>query len=106
MHLFHEWLAGEIEHGRLTPPKIDNGVNMGATDAPASLFPHCTEKTSIPDVGVKWQKIFDAFGLKLTTEKTGCCGMAGVYGHETRHQETSRELYDLSWKKKVDATGL
>ena len=106
VHLFHEWLAGEIEHGRLTPPKIDNGVNMGATDAPASLFPHCTEKTSIPDVGVKWQKIFDAFGLKLTTEKTGCCGMAGVYGHETRHQETSRELYDLSWKKKVDATGL
>ncbi|WP_417845927.1 FAD-binding and (Fe-S)-binding domain-containing protein [Thalassospira povalilytica] len=102
VHLFHEWLAAEINDGRLNAPKIDNAVNM---DVPASLFPHCTEKTSIPDVGVKWQKIFEAFGLKLTAEKTGCCGMAGVYGHETRHQETSRELYDLSWKKKVDATG-
>jgi len=102
VHLFHEWLSTEIAEGRLSPPNMDNSVNI---DAPASLFPHCTEKTSIPDVGVKWQKIFAAFGLTLTTEKTGCCGMAGVYGHETRHQETSRALYDMSWKKKVDATG-
>ena len=100
VHLFHEWLSTEIDEGRVTPPKMDNAVNI---NTPASLFPHCTEKTSIPDVGVKWQNIFAAFGLTLTTEKTGCCGMAGVYGHETRHQETSRELYDMSWKKKVDA---
>ncbi len=32
--------------------------------------------------------------------------MAGGDGHETRHQETSRALYDQSWKKKVDQTGL
>jgi Fe-S oxidoreductase len=103
VHLFHEWLAGEITENRLTMPT--NNGNAGGT-APATLFPHCTEKTSIPDVGVKWQKIFEAFGIKLATGKTGCCGMAGVYGHETRHQETSRALYDQSWKKKVDQTGL
>ncbi|GEM_PF-4802682 len=32
--------------------------------------------------------------------------MAGIYGHETRYQETSREPSGMSWKKKVDATGL
>ncbi|WP_085646269.1 FAD-binding and (Fe-S)-binding domain-containing protein [Thalassospira sp. MCCC 1A03138] len=103
VHLFHEWLSAEITENRLTLPASSG--NAGGT-APATLFPHCTEKTSIPDVGVKWQKIFEAFGIKLATEKTGCCGMAGVYGHETRHQETSRALYDQSWKKKVDQTGL
>ncbi len=104
VNLFHEWLAGEIAANRITLP--ETGTNGAATATPATLFPHCTEKTSIPDVGVKWQKIFEAFGMKLATEKTGCCGMAGVYGHETRHQATSRELYDMSWKNKIDQTGL
>lgn len=101
VHQFHEWLEGEIRNGRLTPPKLETGAANGAT-----LFPHCTEKTAMPDVSVRWQKIFEAFGLSLATAKTGCCGMAGVYGHETSNQETSRQLYDMSWQKKVEATGL
>ncbi|MFH1804451.1 MAG: FAD-binding and (Fe-S)-binding domain-containing protein [Pseudomonadota bacterium] len=107
IRLFHEWLHDEIAAGRITPPPVkpDAGVN-GVNTATVTLFPHCTEKTSIPDVTVKWQKIFASFGLTLTGERTGCCGMAGVYGHETAHRETSRQLYDQSWQKKAATTGL
>ncbi|WP_339782200.1 FAD-binding and (Fe-S)-binding domain-containing protein [uncultured Thalassospira sp.] len=103
VNLFHEWLESEIRNGRLTPPKITATIDQNSVP---TLFPHCTEKTSIPDVSVKWQKIFDAFGIKLTTERTGCCGMAGVYGHETANRDNSRRLYEMSWQKKAEKTGV
>jgi Fe-S oxidoreductase len=103
VNLFHEWLESEIRNGRLTPPKITATIDQNSVP---TLFPHCTEKTSIPDVSVKWQKIFDAFGIKLATERTGCCGMAGVYGHETANHDNSRRLYEMSWQKKAEKTGV
>ena len=36
---------------------------------------------------------------------SGCCGMAGTYGHEARHRATSERIYALSWKEKVAAHG-
>lgn len=32
--------------------------------------------------------------------------MAGTYGHETANKETSKTIYDLSWKEKVTDPGL
>jgi len=36
---------------------------------------------------------------------SGCCGMAGTYGHEARHRATSERIYALSWQEKVTAYG-
>lgn len=65
------------------------------------LLAHCTEKTTAPEATQDWQRLFDAFGLTLTLQATGCCGMSGTYGHEARHYETSRTIYGLSWADKV-----
>ena len=67
-----------------------------------TLLGHCTEVTNVPAAPSQWQQLFAATGLKLTYQPTGCCGMAGIYGHETRNQTISRKLYDLSWKAVVE----
>ncbi|PJE79964.1 putative FAD-linked oxidoreductase [invertebrate metagenome] len=66
------------------------------------LLGHCTESTNVPAVVKQWQQLFAAFGLTLTYQPTGCCGMSGIYGHETRNQKVSRKLYDMSWQPVVD----
>lgn len=70
------------------------------------LFLHCTEKTARPDSGKAWQFIFRKFGLQLNVIETGCCGMAGVYGHESEHYENSKGLYQLSWQSRVGDNAL
>lgn len=67
-----------------------------------TLLGHCTETTNVPAAPSQWQALFKACGLTLKYQPTGCCGMAGIYGHETRNQKTSRKLYELSWKKVVE----
>ncbi|MCS2608969.1 D-2-hydroxyglutarate dehydrogenase YdiJ [Halomonas dongshanensis] len=75
--------------------------------APVSyqLLAHCTEKTSAPGSLRAWQQLFEALGLSLETIATGCCGMSGTYGHETRNVETSRTIYAQSWEPAVNAHG-
>lgn len=65
------------------------------------LFPHCTESTTLPNSAKEWQQIFSAFGQELQTKNVGCCGMAGTFGHEIQHLEMSKEIYHLSWAKKL-----
>ncbi|MEO0455288.1 MAG: FAD-binding and (Fe-S)-binding domain-containing protein [Cyanobacteria bacterium P01_A01_bin.114] len=62
-----------------------------------TLLGHCTERTLAPASQTQWQQIFAAAGLSLKLESVGCCGMAGLYGHEREHLDTSRSIYDLSW---------
>ena len=47
-------------------------------------------------------KVFERFGLKLQVQATGCCGMAGTYGHEARNAGTSRVIYSQSWQAQVE----
>ena len=44
--------------------------------------------------------IFDSFGVKLNPVSSGCCAMAGAFGHEAGHYEASKRGYELSWKEK------
>ncbi|MDO4636775.1 MAG: FAD-binding and (Fe-S)-binding domain-containing protein [Lautropia sp.] len=67
------------------------------------LLPHCTEKTNAPDSSAQWVKVFQTFGLTLQVQPTGCCGMAGTYGHETRNIATSRHIYAQSWQAHIDS---
>ncbi|MGD8429847.1 MAG: (Fe-S)-binding protein, partial [Ectothiorhodospiraceae bacterium] len=80
-----------------------NDMNLPG-DVPAApsasyrLILHCTERTAHPESARQWQKVFERLGLELEVVETGCCGMAGIYGHQCEHREHSRELYDMSWR--------
>ena len=66
------------------------------------LFLHCTEATQTPASAANWQKVFALLGKDLQIAKTGCCGMAGIYGHELHHQQDSQALFAGSWKNQLD----
>lgn len=68
---------------------------------PYFIFGHCTEKTAVLDSQSQWQQIFEKMGLDLHPISTGCCGMAGIYGHEAEHYDNSKGIYNMSWGRKI-----
>ncbi|HID7483672.1 TPA: D-2-hydroxyglutarate dehydrogenase YdiJ [Morganella morganii] len=87
--LVHEFLAEYAD----SLPVNDVSVNT----PPWYLFSHCTESTALPDSVKTWQNLFSRFGASLQSVSTGCCGMAGTYGHEMPNLARSKEIYQLSW---------
>nr|WP_172602596.1 FAD-binding and (Fe-S)-binding domain-containing protein [Morganella morganii] len=87
--LVHEFLT---EYADLLPEK-----DVSADTPPWYLFSHCTESTALPDSVKTWQNLFHRFGASLQSVSTGCCGMAGTYGHEMPNQARSKGIYQLSW---------
>lgn len=67
------------------------------------LFAHCTEATNAKESLKHWSTLFALAGQQLTLESVGCCGMAGTYGHEGDHLDTSRAIYAQSWLPKIEA---
>ena len=65
------------------------------------LFAHCTEKTANPKSESQWKEVFVRLGLTLESESVGCCGMCGIFGHETRHLEASKDVYKMHWEEKL-----
>ncbi|WP_299728243.1 FAD-binding and (Fe-S)-binding domain-containing protein [uncultured Endozoicomonas sp.] len=94
--LMPEWFASQSEPLRKLNLNLATDDDSGFT-----LLGHCTEISNVPAAPAQWQQLFTDLGMKLTYKPTGCCGMAGIYGHESRNQEVSRKLYDLSWKAVV-----
>jgi len=92
-----QFLAAEIREGRLA-------IQPSASERPYTLFLHCTEKTARPTTGADWAAVFRAFGLTAKIIPTGCCGMAGLFGHEREHQDMSARLFDLSWREPMAGT--
>ncbi|NBI13473.1 FAD-binding protein [[Haemophilus] felis] len=96
----HEWLHSE-------QTKIQKQIETHSVkDAQWYLFPHCTESTALPNSAKEWQQIFTWFKQDLLVENVGCCGMAGIFGHETKHLEMSKEIYHLSWAGKLKGKNL
>ena len=93
VQLAHEWLQTQSFKSLSAKQK---------TDTEFTLLSHCTETTALPKAASVWKTIFTDIGLTLNTTNTGCCGMAGTYGHEAQNQENSRALYEMSWKPIVD----
>jgi Fe-S oxidoreductase len=89
-----EWL---IKH-RERLPVVGDGAEF-------RLLPHCTERTLALGAVRDWVAIFAAMGLRLTILPSGCCGMAGTYGHEAEHRDTSVRIYGLSWARYVAEAG-
>ncbi|TYL47776.1 FAD-binding and (Fe-S)-binding domain-containing protein [Marinomonas sp. IMCC 4694] len=96
--LMQEWLIKKSDHLIKQPLMCENSTYH--------LMTHCTEKTNAAASIQDWQKVYGILGLTLMVETVGCCGMAGTYGHETANQETSKTVYDASWKDKVTAPAL
>ena len=83
-----EWLAKRLQEF----PRIGN------EQSPMwSLMPHCTERTNEPAATSDWVKVGRHFGLDMQIVASGCCGMAGLYGHELANRPTSEAIYGLSW---------
>ena len=93
VQLAHEWLQTQSFKSLSAKKKQDTEF---------TLLSHCTETTALPKAASVWKTIFTDIGLTLNTTNTGCCGMAGTYGHEAQNQENSRTLYEMSWKPIVD----
>lgn len=92
--LFQEWFATQGEYLR--------SLNINLHNEEIFLLAHCTEKTNAAPSIKDWQTAFSFFGLKLTPEAVGCCGMSGTYGHETANQTTSKALYSQSWSAVIN----
>jgi Fe-S oxidoreductase len=92
-------LPQEFLHQRLRA-----GDSWGRTSAPAEakLILHCSEASTLKSTRSQWQEVFAALGTAVTIPDVGCCGMAGLYGHQQRHQNTSRKLFDLTWAEHAD----
>ena len=94
--LLSEWFASQSAYLRRLSLNLEDQMAK-----PFILLGHCTEVTNAPAAPAQWQQLFDDLGLTLDYQPTGCCGMAGIYGHERQNQHTARKLYDLSWKTVV-----
>lgn len=85
-----EFLAKDDRLARM--PALQSGAKL-------RLLSHCTEATALPDAARQWRDIFAALGVELEAPTTGCCGMAGLFGHQKRHQDWSRKLFKMSWRR-------
>ncbi|WP_210397690.1 D-2-hydroxyglutarate dehydrogenase YdiJ [Motiliproteus sediminis] len=95
VQLLQEWLAGQQAH-------LEQ-LELQLADGDFRLLSHCTERTNAPAAVTQWQQVFAALGQSLDHQNTGCCGMAGTYGHETANLETSETIYRQSWGEAIAA---
>lgn len=72
---------------------------------PVALFSHCSEIASGNLAGQQWAEVFEAFGVAARPVQTGCCGMAGMFGHEQANQRMSRDAFNTSWAQKMTDFG-
>ena len=90
--LLQEWLARHLdEMPRIAP--VDT--------TPWALLPHCTERTNAGESLTEWKRVASRFGIDVQVMSTGCCGMAGLYGHQRESRQTSQVIYAQSWGRHI-----
>lgn len=92
VYMLHEWMAERCE--QLKPPPVKEVKKF-------TLLAHCQEQTSGAASLDAWTQIFQKFGHHLKVKATGCCGMAGAYGHEADNFESSRGIFEMSWLRHI-----
>ena len=94
--LFEEFLANELSAGRLQLPL------KAIEQTKAVLHGHCHQKSfdAMPAV----ERVLKLVpGLSVETIESTCCGMAGSFGYEAEHYETSMKIGELSVLPKMRA---
>lgn len=89
-----EFLLREMARGRSFP-------KLSSLQA-VKVLNHCTESSADPQTAADWQALFGKLGVRVETPATGCCGMAGLFGHQDRHQSISRKLFAMSWAQHME----
>jgi FAD/FMN-containing dehydrogenase/Fe-S oxidoreductase len=84
------------------PPLRPPPAPRARESRPLTLLRHCTEDTAAAASTAQWIRVFEACGLSLQAPNVGCCGMCGAFGHEVRHYEESKGIFDLSWQMHVE----
>ena len=87
--LYDEFLAREIDAGRITPEAFQKAT------AQIWLHGHCHQKAL---VGIdKTAKVLRTLlpEADLHVIPSGCCGMAGSFGYEREHYETSLAIGEM-----------
>lgn len=68
-----------------------------ASEETITILPHCSEQAARPESAADWAFILGHFGLSAQAARTGCCGMAGLFGHEAEHAAMSGEIFHQNW---------
>ncbi len=78
-------------------------LRNGSSPNPAvvTVLGHCTERATRPESLVRWKAVLEAAGYRIDVPEMGCCGMAGIFGHEAENQELSRALWNSGWDEQV-----
>ena len=69
-----------------------------------SLLGHCTERATRPKSLTRWAAVLTAVGFSVDVPALGCCGMAGIFGHEADNQQMSKDIWELSWAGAVQSS--
>lgn len=93
VQVLDQWLAKYLQSSELTVRRPRQGHYL--------LFNHCSQKALDSEVSARWLDIFKFFGVSVQNVTTGCCGMAGSYGHEAEHQLTSQQLFEMNWAQVI-----
>lgn len=105
--LYRQEYKGSLADGVLTPIDqfLANRISLvpQAEEGSFRLIGHCTETAADPQHLIRWKRVFEAAGLHLDTLRAGCCGMAGLFGHQAESRDLSRQIFDLNWADKLGA---
>jgi Fe-S oxidoreductase len=83
--LFDEFIMREVKDGRISPGAFKE------LKAEIYLHGHCHQKSLI-GVGKSAEMLKLIPGVKVNVIPSGCCGMAGSFGYEKEHYETSKAI--------------
>ena len=86
--LFDEFVMREVEAARITTD------NFNELNAEIYLHGHCHQKSMI-GVGKCAEMLKLIPGVKVNVIPSGCCGMAGSFGYEKEHYETSKAIGEM-----------
>lgn len=86
--LFDEFIMREVEAGRISSEAFKE------ITAEIYLHGHCHQKSLI-GVGKCAEMLKLIPGVKVNVIPSGCCGMAGSFGYEKEHYETSKAIGEM-----------
>ncbi|QLE03164.1 FAD-binding protein [Galbibacter sp. BG1] len=86
--LIEEFLSEEIKNGNLTSEMFN------ADKKNIKYHPHCHQKSQ-SNTKVTFDILNLPANFKVTMINSGCCGMAGSFGYEKEHYETSMAIGEL-----------
>ena len=85
--LFEEWWVAQLKSGRIQPTAHGSGLEI-------LVHGHCHQKAQAAISPTL--EALRAVGAEVTLIESSCCGMAGSFGYEDRHQEVSKAMAELS----------